>query len=136
MSEERWILVSDGTPQAMYAGKTTLSEEEIDKVIANGQVLELKECRVMRTILAPSLEDPGGLSVSELLAPLSVARGAIRYKVKPKGYFWPDEHKATYRVLLKKIEPVEKAELKHRAKEAGLVTPDGMRTGPGGKLIS
>jgi hypothetical protein len=66
-----------------------------------------------------------------------VARRGIRIKIKVLAYFWPDEDDATNAAFMKKINPVEQAEVKHRAKEAGLhlaggmptggVTPDGMK---------
>lgn len=126
MSEKRWILVSDGTPQMMYAGQTTLDELSLDKDIEAGKLIELTDCRAMRTILMPTPQD-GGISQSEMLSPLSVARCGIRVKIKVQAYFWPDEDSATNSAFMRKILPVEAAEVKHRAHEAGLVTPDGMR---------
>lgn len=130
----KWIMVSDGTPQMMYAGKTDLSEEEIDLAIKERRTIALHECRAMRTILQPAGD--GAISQSEMLSPLSIARAAMRVKVLPTAYFWPSENAATNDVLMRKIKPVEAAELQHRAQEAGLVTPDGMKTGSGGRLIS
>jgi hypothetical protein len=114
----------------MYVGKTTLTEAALDIDIAAGRVIELEECRVMRTVMSPV--EGGGIGVTDVLTPLGSVRGAVRYKVRPAGYLWPDEYGDAYTRLLEKIETANSIDLEQRAQDAGLVTPDGMRRGPGG----
>jgi len=131
----RWIMVSDGTPQMMYAGKTKLEEEEIDRKMEAGSPLELSDCRAMRTLMVPG-QAPGSITLNEMLAPLSISRAGIRLKVKAMAYFWPDEHPSAEKVFLEKVKLVEKAEITHRAAEAGLLTMNAAPPHMGGKLLS
>lgn len=123
MSELAWLLVSDGTPQMMYAGKTPLSDDDISFLAQKGTYLVLVECRTLRSILIPNAE--GGIIIQNQLVPAAICRTATTIRIKPTSYIRPDE--ATLKVLLKQIEQCETAELRHRTKEAGLVTADGMR---------
>ena len=124
-AKERWIMASDGTPQMIYVGKTTLTDEEINEARMNGEYITLAECRVMRTIIIPA---PDGVNQSNMLMPNSIARRGMTTRIVPNAYFWPDECDSTLEVLLDQIKKCESAEIKHRAKQAGLVTPDGMRS--------
>ena len=133
MEEERWILVSDGTAQTLYAGMTKLSEEEVDLAIQEHRPVELRDCRVVRTVIMPLAQ--GGITQNEFMTPVSVARSSARVKVMPQAYFWPDEDETTMRSLQEKLGPAKEAEAKHRAAEAGIVTNLGQRP-PGGKLLS
>lgn len=129
----RWILVSDSTPNMMYAGKTKLDEAEIDRRITEGVPIELLECRAMRTLIMGGTN--GAFTQQDLITPLSISRGDLRLKIKPQAYFWPDENTLTEKVFMEKIRSVEKAEIAHRAAEAGLVTVDAAGPG-GGKVLS
>jgi len=131
---QRWIIVSDGTPQTMYAGKTRLSEADLDSAIAKYELIELTECRAMRTLLIPAPQ--GGISQNEIITPISCARTGIRLKTKVCSYFWPDEYEAMESAFMAQIKQAEEAEVKMRAARSGIVTADAMKIGPGGKLFS
>jgi hypothetical protein len=127
--KERWIMVSDGTPQIFYVGKTDLDEAEIRENLRAGRELTLTETRAMRTIVLPT---PQGVNQSNMLTPVSISRGGIRMVIRPVSWFWPDEDKEGYGVLLGQIEKCDGAELKHRAEKAGLtlagnVNADGLK---------
>jgi hypothetical protein len=130
-NEGRWILVSDGTAQMMYAGKTTLSEEAIDEAIMINRPIELTECRSMRTLLMPNPN--GSMGQSELLSPVSIARSGIRMKIKVAAYFWPEQDDKTAASFAAKLNMALQSEAQFRAAEAGIVTPS-MSAIPGGKL--
>ena len=130
-NESRWILVSDGTAQMMYAGKTALSEEAIDEAMMNNRPIELTECRSMRTLLMPNPN--GSMGQSELLSPVSIARGGIRMKVKVAAYFWPEQDDRTAVSFSSKLDMALKSEAQFRAAEAGIITA-GKVVIPGGKL--
>jgi len=134
VNNPRWIMVSDGTPQMLYVGKSPLTDEEIEEVAKGGGFLVLEECRTMRTLLIPN--PGGGVILQNQLVPAGLCRSAAKIRVCPKSYIRPDEDKATMDPLLEQIKQCETAELTHRAKEAGLVTPDGLRAGPKGRLIT
>jgi len=131
VSEERWLMVSDGTPQMLYLGKSRLTDEEIEKVSQEGRFLVLEECRTLRALMIPS---PEGVILQNQLTPAGMCRGAAKIRVKPSSYLRPDEDSATMKPVQAQLELCEAAELKHRAKEAGLVTADGVRVGPNGRL--
>lgn len=123
MSSSNWLLVSDGTPQMMYAGKSPLTDDQINLLAQKGAFLVLEECRTLRSILIPNAE--GGIILQNQLVPAAICRTSATLRVKPSAYIRPND--ATLKVLLKQVEECEKAELKHRVKAAGLVTPDGLR---------
>lgn len=133
MGKRRWILVSDGTTQTMYAGKTDLEEEELDKRMSEHRPIELFDCRAMRTLIMPG-QQPGAFTQTEMLSPISISRTGMRMKVRVMSYFWPDENDATNKLFMDKVRQVEKAEAAHRASEVGLVTVDALPSG--GKLLS
>ena len=133
MSEERWIMASDGTPQMVYVGKTQLDDDAIEAIGKSGGFLVLNECRTMRTILIPNPE--GGIIMQNQMVPAAICRGAATIRIKPVSYIWPDEDDATMGPLMDQIKKCSQSELQHRAKEAGLVTPDGMRVPSGGRLV-
>lgn len=124
-SKTRWIMMSDGTSQMMYAGKTIMSEEAIDEAIAANHPIELTECRAMRTLIMPTPD--GNVSQRDMLTPIGIAREGVRMKLKPLAYFWPDESKTTYTALMGTIEQAQHAEQAHHAREVGLVTPSQLR---------
>lgn len=130
----RWIMVSDGTSQMMYAGKTTLSEAELDDAIMLGQLIELNECRAMRTLLMPSPQ--GGIAQNELMTPISCARTGVRIKLRVRAYLWPDQDAILEEAFLGQVRQAEDSEVQMRAARSGIVTADAMKTGPGGKLLS
>lgn len=123
-AQRRWILVSDGTPQMLYAGQTELDEAEIDELAELGRPVELHDCRALRTLLVPGPN--GQISQRDMLSPISVARSGIRVMVKINAYFWPDEEELMYKTFLETLDPVQRSEVAHRAKDAGIVTPDEM----------
>lgn len=133
MSEARWLMVSDGTPQMLYIGKSALTDEEIENVSKEHRYLVLEECRTLRTLLIPR---PDGVVLQNQLLPAGMCRGAAKIRVKPASYHRPDEDPATLGPVLEQIKQCEASELKHRAKESGLVTADGVRVGPGGRLLT
>ena len=85
----RWIMISDGTSQMMYAGKTALSEDELDDAIVMSRLIELNECRAMRTLLMPTPQ--GGVTQNEIITPISCARTGVRIKLRVRAYLWPDQ---------------------------------------------
>ena len=121
-SQKRWVLVSDGTSQMLYAGQTDLDEAELDEMVEAGRPVELHECRALRTLLMPSPN--GQVTQRDMMSPISIARRGIRVMVKVNAYFWPDEDKLTYKTFLETLDPVQRAEATQRAKDAGIVTPD------------
>lgn len=128
MSNSNWLLVSDGTPQMMYAGKSDLLDDQIEEIAQKGGFLTLEEGRTLRSILIPNAE--GGIILQNQLVPAAICRTATPIRVKPSAYIRPDA--ITLTVLRKQVEECEKAELKHRLKAAGLssvgdITPDGLR---------
>jgi hypothetical protein len=133
-SKERWIMTSDGTSQMMYAGKTVLDESAIDEHIVGNRPIELTECRALRTLIVPTPD--GNVGQREMMTPLGIAREGMRVKIKPLTYFWPDESKATYTALMSALEQAKHAEQMHRAREAGLVTPNNVHVHHGGKMSS
>lgn len=130
----RWIMISDGTSQMMYVGKTVLSEDELDDSIMMSRLIELNECRAMRTLLMPAPQ--GGITQNELITPVSCARTGIRLKTRVLAYFWPDQNAALEEAFMGQIKQAEDAETQIRAARAGIVTADAMKVGPGGKLLS
>lgn len=137
MSEERWIMISDGTPQMLWVGKTMLTDEEIEETTAAGKFVLLNEARTLRTVMVPH---PEGFVQSNQLTPAGICRGATTVRVRPMAYLWPDEDESTMKPLMQQVESCSQSELKHRAKEAGLtlaggrdLNHDGMRPIPGGK---
>jgi hypothetical protein len=136
VSEERWIMISDGTPQMLWVGKTTLDDEKIEEITAAGKFVLLNEARTLRTVMVPH---PEGFVQSNQLTPAGICRGAITVRVRPLAYIWPDEDEHTMKPLMQQVESCSQSEMKHRAKEAGItlaggknITPDGMRSIPGG----
>lgn len=119
MVERRMICVSDGTPQMEYVGTTHHSEQGIDEIIKNGEVLELHDCRCMRVLLMPM---GGQISQDIIMTPVSIARGPVQLKIKPSTYWWPDQDEAGMKALLKNIEACKASELVSRAKDAGIET--------------
>lgn len=132
-NEGRWILMSDGTSQMMYAGLTILSEEAIDEAIMMNRPIELTECRAVRTFLTPS---PQGIGQNEIMSPVGIARAGIRMKVKAAAYFWPDEEELTKASFMKQLDACNQSEAQHRAAAAGIVAPSRVRITPGGKMNS
>jgi hypothetical protein len=137
VSEQRWIMVGDGTPQMLWVGKTTLDDTEIDKLSMEGRYMVLDEARCLRTVLMPNPQ--GGIIMQNQLTPAGICRGAATIRVKPASYIWPDEDQATMGPLMEQVKNCSQSELKHRAKEAGIelaganaLTSDGMRSIPGG----
>jgi hypothetical protein len=122
MTEKKWILVSDGTPQMAYAGKTDLTEEQIDERIMQHKTVELTECRAMRTILIPGQDPNHPITQSNILTSHNIARGGVRMKILPTNYWWPEEDKNALAVLERQAENCAQAELATRAREAGLET--------------
>lgn len=135
MSEKkmRWVLVSDGTPQIFYAGQTELNDDAIREAVRQNDIIHLKETRAMRTIVIPT---PQGVNQSNMLTPVSICRGGVDLHIKPTSWFWPDQDDEAYKVLLGQLDKCGYAEVKHRAAKAGIVTPDGMKTQGGGRIIS
>lgn len=123
-TDKRWILVSDGTPQMLYVGQTDKSAAEIVEDRTNNKMLKLENCRVMRTLIIPA---PDGVNQSNMLLPNSIARRGMTTYVLPMAFFWPDEDEDTMAALADQLGKCASAELKHRVKKAGLITPDGMR---------
>jgi hypothetical protein len=117
--KERWIMVSDGTPQQFYVGKTPFNDDMVSNIAKHHEVLPLTETRVMRTMLVPNME--GGVTQSNMLTPISICRSGVDFKVKPLAWLWPEEDEATMAALRKQLDKVEGAEVKHRMSEAGLV---------------
>jgi hypothetical protein len=133
-NESRWVMVSDGTSQMMYAGKTVLSEAAIDTCMAVGRPIELTECRTLRTIIIPGPD--GSVGQREMMSPIGTAREGIRVKIKPLAYFWPDESDATNKAFANSVSQAEQAEQIHRAREAGLITPVSIHAKHGGRTPS
>lgn len=132
-SKERWIVMSDGTSQMMYAGKTVLDESAIDEHIVGNRPIELTECRALRTLIIPTPD--GNVGQREMMTPFGIAREGMRVKIKPLTYFWPDESTSTYTALMSAVVQTKHAEQMHRAKEAGIVTPS-TQAHHGGKMSS
>jgi hypothetical protein len=130
----RWIMISDGTPQMMYAGKTALSEGELDDAIMMGRLIELNECRAMRTLLMPSPQ--GGITQNEIITPISCARTGVRIKLRVRAYLWPDQDAVLAETFLGQIKQAEDAEVQMRAARSGIVTAAAAKIGTGGKLLS
>ena len=128
-AKRRWVLVSDGTSQMLYAGQTELDEAEMDECVEAGRPVELHDCRALRTLLVPSPN--GQVTQRDMLSPISVARNGIRIMVKASAYFWPDEDELMYKTFLETLDPVKRSETAHRAKEAGIITPDEVPTNIG-----
>lgn len=128
---ERWIMVSDGTPQLLYTGKTELSDGQIREAVRQNDIIILTEARAMRTIVIPT---PEGVNQSNMLTPISICRGGVKLRIKPLAWLWPDEDREAMSVLEKQLEKCGYAELKHRANKAGLVTPDGLKTPGSGRF--
>ncbi len=131
--EKRWIIVSDGTAQTMYAGKTRLKEETINARISQNIPIKLTECRALRTLLVPMPN--GSVGQKEMVSPIGIARTGICFTVTPSAYFWPDEDELTNRTFKEALKPAEESEMQHRVEAAGLVTAGTTQIGPGGKLI-
>jgi hypothetical protein len=121
MSKKRWVLMHDGTPQMEYLGQTDMADKDIEETIAEGGVIILEECRCLRTVLVPG---PEGINQSNILTSNSVARGPISLRIRPNGWWRPDEDKHAMEVLEKQMAACDKNEIAQRAKEAGLVTAD------------
>ena len=118
----RWIVVGDGTSQMAYVGKTCMDDSALHALSSERGFLVMDECRALRTLLLPSPE--GGVVMQNQLTPIGITRGAVRMHVLLTTYYWPDEDEATFRALTDQIKRCEEVEMAHRAKEAGLVTPD------------
>lgn len=121
MREGKWILVSDGTAQTLYAGMTDLDEDGLDEAMRAHDPIELRDCRVMRTLMAPLAQ--GGITQNEFLSPVSIARSGIRVKVKPLMYCWPDEDEAMMQQFKEKLMAAKESETRYSAATAGIVTP-------------
>jgi hypothetical protein len=130
--EPRWLLVSDGTPQMHYVGKSILSDDEIDELSRRGGYMHLGECRSLRTLVMPG---PEGIIIQNHVHPISLCRGAISIKIKPTSYTRLDEDEATMNMTLQLIKRCEEIELAHRVKDAGLVPAGGARVDHEGKLV-
>ena len=120
MSEQRWIMVADGTPQIFYVGQTDLTDSDIEEAIARGGIIVLKEARAMRTIVLPT---PQGVNQSNMLTPVSICRAGATLRIRPTAWFWPDEDKEGMDALNKQLESCGYAELKHRAEKSGIELP-------------
>ena len=130
----RWIMISDGTSQMMYAGKTALSEDELDDAIVMSRLIELNECRAMRTLLMPTPQ--GGVTQNEIITPISCARTGVRIKLRVRAYLWPDQDALLEETFLGRVKQAEDAEVQMRAARSGIVTANAMKVGPGGKMLS
>lgn len=131
--EKRWIIVSDGTAQTMYAGKTILGEVAIDDCIKEGLAIELAECRALRTILMPMPN--GAIALREMVTPIGFTRGGVRMSIKPTAYLWPHEDEKAYPGFLEALKTAEENETRQRIEDAGLSAPGGARIAPGGRLV-
>jgi len=117
MSEKRWILVSDGTPQMWYLGKTDLTDENIDE----HTILVLEECRAARTIMMPTQK---GVSQNDFLAFHAFAKRPIRVRISARAWIWPDEDPDMLSEIEKLLEQEALAERVQRARDAGLSVPE------------
>ena len=115
-----------------YAGRTELTDSQIEGIVREGGIVVLEETRAMRTLMIPT---PQGVNQSNMLTPISICRGGVRLRIRPISWFWPDEEEEAMEVLLNQLERCDHAEVKHRAAKAGIhlagtgaVTPDGMKS--------
>jgi hypothetical protein len=117
-----WIIVSAGSAQEMYVGKTELEEAEVMGRVQQRGVLLLDECRVIRSILIPNAG--GGITNNAVVMPVSINRNPVQVVVTPVAYFWPDAE--TVKLLEEQIKKSDDSNVRHRAKDAGLELPGGM----------
>jgi hypothetical protein len=139
MSEEkRWIVISYGVPQREIAGKTAMTDEELQQAADDGKTVELEEARFLQTMHLPT---PQGIAQNIQFVPIGLNRGAIKLRTKVVFFYDPKQEENGFKEFLHQLEVCEKNEVEHRAKDAGIETPgsanmDGLKTGPSGKLVS
>ena len=126
MNEERWIMMSDGTPQMYYVGKTDLTDEQI----AAANNVCLTECRAARTVMIPGQK---GVRQTDFLTYLSFTNKPIKIQIRPSSWIWIDQDPTMLQNFEQMLESIAAQETIERAERAGLsiargeVTPDGMR---------
>jgi len=113
---DKWILVSDGTPQCLYVGKVDLNEDGKPFISKDG-FLTLSECRYLRTMMIPT---PQGIEINNSVQTIGVTNGPIALAIKPAMYYWPDQDQASMSQLERMIAGCERQEAAHRAQAAGL----------------
>lgn len=114
---DKWIVISDGTPQCLYVGKVELSEEGGRPLMSKDGFLTLHECRYLRTMMIPT---PQGIQLSNSVMSIGVSRGPTVVALQPAMYYWPDQNSEDMAILMKQIEICEKEETAHRAQAAGI----------------
>jgi len=120
-NSDKWVLVSDGTPQLLYLGKTPLDDSGISDRLSS--FIFLGECRCLRTILVPG---PQGVAQQNILTSNSIARAGILMRIRPVSWWWPEEDEDAMEVVQKMIEHAEVEELRHRVEKAGIVVTGSM----------
>jgi len=127
MREERWIAVSDGTPQTWYIGKTDLTE---DQVVQANSIL-LTECLMARSIIVPAQE---GFGQTDFFAHLNFSKKPITLRVRPIAWYWLDQNEEMLKIFQVALEQKMQQDMIDRAKAAGLaiagesqITKDGLR---------
>ena len=130
------IAVSDGSTNKLFVGWTKASEEEINCAMMNylpnagaNPPIYLHDARVLRELTVPT---PQGIAISIQVVPYSACAAGVDLTLRQTHYFWPKGVDA--RKILSLIDTCEKDELKARANQAGITTPNGMRVGPDGRM--
>lgn len=116
MPEKKWILVTDGTPQVEFLGKTDLNDDELNERMAMGVAIPFEEVRCLRTILMPS---PKGFNQTVSLTSISIASVETRKHIKPTGWWWPEKDDFAMRAISRYVENCRKEEV---ASRSGLAT--------------
>ena len=119
---DKWIVVSDATPQCMYIGKVELNEDD-KPIMSKDGFLTLSECRCIRTLLIPA---PDGIQVNNSIQSIGVSNGPLTINVKPMMYYWPDQDDSALATLERMIGGCERQEQAHRAQAAGLTLSSSM----------
>jgi hypothetical protein len=136
-NEKRWIVISYGVPQRELAGKTAMTDEELEAAANKNEVVLLEEARILQTMHIPT---PQGIAQNIQFVPIGLNRGPIKVRTKVVFFYDPKQEENGYKEFAHQLEVCEKNEVEHRAKDAGIETPrgnlGGMKTGPSGKLIS
>ena len=118
MSEERWVVVSDGTPNTRLVGKTSLDDDALASVLNRRSMMVLREVRAILTVAIPTAK---GILYQSQMTALDFFKGAApAVRLVPQMlYFMADDPSA-----MKEFETqLESIQLEERASAAGLHTP-------------
>jgi hypothetical protein len=115
-----WVVISAGSNQEMYVGKTDLTDFIMRDHVARGEMIELHECRLIRTILLPT--GTGSVQQHSIVMPYSLNRGPAIVYVRPVSFMFPDDE--TAKLIEQQVKRSEENDVRHRAADAGLIVPD------------